>query len=332
MKVKITPQIKNSINSLGNKTARNSGLQLYTALYLRYQRRNKHGYFDCPAEYLAKINSRYYNIIDQFIKDRLITYQTNMRAHPKDLFAQPIVTKNYSTKHGYCMKYRFLVDIDNGEEIDVDFISDRECRWYTIIKNSLISLGYPVKISRDSFGRRVYYTSMNNYKTEFAGKGLCVIDSKASQPRLLYLIMKEKNIVDPYYNAIFEKDIYFYDYLISKLEIEGTDYEEKKGNAKKLFTFWINSAGYVPDNRIHKLFPVASRFIKQLKSQYYKDSAAFFQREEAKIWIDDLLENIPVEFALPVHDSLIVRKEDLDVVLQYCKDKYPDLRFDKKEL
>lgn len=332
LKIRITQQIKNSINNLGNRTARKSGLKVYTALYLRNERKNKHGYFDCPSAYLISINGRYYKVIDQFIKDGIIKYQTNLKADTEDLFGPAIITKNYSPEHGYCMKYKFLISIEDGEEIEVDFKSDREYRWYNIIKDSLTELGYEVNISRDSFGRRVYHTVLNKYKTELKGKGLYVIDSITSQPRLLYSIMKKRGIVDKHYNFIFENGLNIYDYLVTELGLKGDENKTAKKEAKDLFMFWINSSGYVPDFKINSLFPVASGFIKKLKSKNYKDSAAFLQREEARIWIDDLLENIPTNFALPVHDSLIVKHEDFQIVLQYCKDKYPDLRFDYYEL
>jgi hypothetical protein len=332
MIIKITQQVKNSINSLGNRTARRSGLKVYAALYFRTERKNEHGYFDCPATYLMKVNSRYYKVINQFIKDGIIKYRTNLKPHPDDIFAPPIITKDYSKHLGYCMQYKFLINIEDGDEIEVDFSSGREYRWYSIIENSLKELGYEVKISRDSFGRRVYHTVLTEYKIALRRKDLYVIDSKASQPRLLYHVMKERRVVDANYNAIFENEIYFYDYLIAELELKGDMERTPKDEAKDLFASWLNGRGYVPNFKIHSLFPVATAFLKKLKNDFYKDSAAFFQREEARIWIDDLLENIPVEFALPVHDSLIVKKEDYKAVLQYCIDKYPDLRFEYGEL
>lgn len=326
MKIKITQPIKDSINKLGNKTAKKSGLKIYTALYLRNRRKNRHGYFDCPSDYLIKINNRYSKIIKRFIEDGIIDYHKNLHPDKEDLFAPAKLTKNYSPELGYCMKYKFLVDITNGEEIEVDFKTHREYRWYDIIKTSLNKLGYESDIKRDSFGRRVHYSLIQNYKEELKGKGFYVIDSVSSQPRLLWLLMKKKGINDAALNNIFENDYGFYDYLKIELGLED------KQAAKDLFMYWINSSGYVPDFKIHKLFPIASAFIKGLQSRFYKDSSAYLQRQEAKIWIDDLLENLPVNFGLPVHDSLIVRGEDYIEVLNYCKEKYPELRFDSKEL
>ncbi len=325
MKIKITTEIKDVINSLGNKTARTNGLKIYAALYQRNYRQNLHGYFDCPSTYLRSINARYSRIIKRFIEAGILTYHKKRKPDPNDIF-NTIETKSYSPQYGYCMKYKFLVDLTKGEKIDVPLNEAKKQRWYEITANTLVTLGYEPAIIRDSFGRRVHYPLIKNYKTELKGKGLCVIDAVASQPRLLYLLMKKRDIVDPQYNFIFENDLKFYETLVLKLKLKD------RNAAKDLFMFWVNSSGYVPDFKIHILFPVASAFIKGVKSRYYKDSSAYLQREEAKIWIDDLLQNLPVEFALPVHDSLIVRREDAMKVLDYCKESYPDLRFDYKEL
>jgi hypothetical protein len=46
--------------------------------------------------------------------------------------------------------------------------------------------------------------------------------------------------------------------------------------------------------------------------------------------IDDLLNNVPVDFCLTVHDSLLVKKEDSDKVLEWCIKQRPDIRFTKE--
>lgn len=325
MKITISQQIKDSINKLGNKTARTSGQKLYCALYLLNKRKRSNGYFDAPSTYLKKINGRYNVIIDRFLEDGIINYQTNLHPDKEDIFAPAKEKKNYSTKHGYSMKYKFLVPIE-GEDIEVDFKTTKDERWFRVLTNTLKTLGYEDKITRDSFGRRVHYQALYNYKTELKDKDLYVIDSVCSQPRLLWLIMTKKGIIDNNYNDIFRNDRDFYTYVKNNLKLKD------RQAAKDLFMFWINSSGYVPDYKIHQLFPVTSAFLKGLKNRSYKDSSSFLQREEAKIWIDDLLNNIPVEFALSIHDSLIVKSEDAELVKDYCQNKYPDLRFDMKEL
>ena len=325
MKIKITTEIKAVIDNLGNKTAQQSGLKVYTALYLCHKRRNKQGYFDCPSKYLRAINSRYSKIRDELLNAGIIDYMKTLKVDPSDIF-KSIPSKRYSTKYGYCMKYKFLVDISQGEEVEVDFASNKKRRWYEITTNSLIELGHSPKITRDSFGRRVHYPLLNSYKEELKNIGLSVIDAQTSQPRLLWLIMKEKGLFDINYNNIFENDIDFYDYLSKELELPDRE------SAKNAFMFWVNGEMGSKISTIKKLFPITTNFINGLKKLYYKDSASFLQREEARIWIDDLLNNIPADFALPVHDSLIVKNEDLEKVLSYCISMYPDMRFSSRAL
>ena len=67
---------------------------------------------------------------------------------------------------------------------------------------------------------------------------------------------------------------------------------------------------------------------KTLKTKNYKDASSYLQREESKIWIDDLLENIPTNFALPIHDCLLVKDKEVYEILNYCKSKYENIDFE----
>ena len=318
MKVKITPQVQSVINNIGNVTLKNSALKLWAGLYRMSSRKNKHGFFDCPSSYLESINARYSKIIKVFIEEGLIEYYKTIHPDQTDIF-KTTEKKYYDTKRGVCMKYRFLVDFTDATEVEVEMDNFRKYRWYQVIENSLKQLGYEVKISRDSFGQRVHHPVIPVYKTELKDRGFAVIDAVASQPKLVYLMMKNRGIVDDNFNEAFEKD--FYDYVVKKLDLDN------RKMAKDLFMYWLNSSGYVPNYKIHLLFPIASKFIKSLKTKNYKDSSAYLQRQESKIWIDDLLNNIPVDFALPIHDSFIVKDKDGYEVLEYCKTKYPDVDF-----
>lgn len=326
MKVTLPKLVKYSIMDSGNKTVQSNALKVYAALTQRSERKNSEGYFDVPSTYLKSINTRYYKIIDKFIEDGILDYFKRAVQDEQDIFTTNI-RKYYNKNLGICMKYKFLIDIEKGEEVEVDMDNNRKKRWHKITTNTLINLGYKdVRISRDSFGRRVHHNLTQTYKFELANKGLSVIDAKCSQPRLLYLMMKNRGIVDETYNYIFENGLDFYNCLIERLN------ETDRKSAKDLFMYWLNSEGYVPNYNIHKLFPEVSKFIKTLKNKNHKDSASTLQREEAKIWIDDLLENLPVEFGLTIHDSLIIRDRDAMKVLKYCKEKYPQIEFDIKEL
>jgi len=323
MIVEINQSIKDIINSMPfNKTVKNNSLKIYGALYLMSKRKNKFGYFPVPSEYLKSINVRYYKIMDYFESIGLIKPYTRPIQDEKDIF-NVINKKYYDVSKGICMKYKFLISTD-GEQIDIDMTTNKYFRWYEIIQNSLLEVGFEdIIIKRDTFGRRVHHSAIRNYKEDF--KGFWTIDSISSQPRLLWLDMKLKGIIDDEYNNIFENDKDFYLEIQYKLNIK------TRQEAKDLFMYWVNSSGYVPNFNIHKLFPIVSNYIKKYKSSNYKNMASHLQRIESKIWIDDILNEIPCEFALPIHDSVIVKEEDVDNVYNYILNKYPELRF-KKEI
>lgn len=328
MKIKLPIEVKDAINSMPyNKTVKNNAIKIYAALTMKEHLKNSHGYFPVSSEYLAKINKRYNNILKYFIEKNIIDYYKKAYQDPNDLF-NTIYTKSYNVEKQICAKYKFLININNGIELNIDMMTNRTNRWYEIIEQSLISSGLDVTITRDSFGRRVHHSGIRNYKKDF--KGYYTIDAISSQPRLLYLDLKEKGIIDDKFNEVFEQEKDFYIETANSLQFEGNT-EEKRLAAKDLFMFWINGNGYVPDFKIHSLYPVVSQYLKKQKIGNYKNVGSTIQRLESKIWIDNILNDIPTDWALPVHDCVIIKEHDADAVLMYCKLKYPELRF-KKEI
>lgn len=328
MKIEINKQIKDIIKNIpGNKTVKSNALKIYGALYLQSKRANKFGYFPVPSDYLKSINSNYSRIVEYFKGVGLIKVYTRTFQDDNDVF-NTIEKKYYDTERGICMKYKFLIPT-SGEFIEVDLSTHRKYRWYDITFNSLINFGFEdIKITRDTFGRRVHHSAIIDYKTLF--KGFWTIDSIASQPRLLYLDMKEKGIIDEDYNYIFENDLDFYNELQTRLKLK------ERQEAKDLFMYWIGSKGYVPNKDIHKLFPIADNYIQNFKitkfcNGDYKAMCSHLQRLESNIWIDDILNNIPIEFCLPIHDCIIVDDSEIDGIIEWISNRYPNLRF-KQEL
>jgi hypothetical protein len=323
MNIKISKEVKKVINDMPyNKTVKKNAIKIYAALYLKSYLKNSNGYFPVSSEYLQSINKRYSNIMNVFIEKGIIDFYKKAYQDDEDIF-NTIYRKSYNKEKGICAKYKFLINTEVGDDVEVDMVTNRYNRWYEIIETSLIESGFEVKITRDSFGRRVHHSAIRDYKSDF--KGYYTIDSVCSQPRLLYLYLKEKGIVDETYNNIFDNDLDFYGEIAYKLNLES------RQDAKELFMYWLNGNGYVPNFNIHTLFPVVSLFLKSIKKGNYKNSGSLLQRMESKIWIDDILNNIPCDFALPIHDSVIVKKEDVDNILIYCQTKYPQLKF-KKDL
>lgn len=319
MKVILPQEVINCISKIGNKTAQKNGYKIYTALTLMSKRQNKHKYFPVPSTYLEKINKRYKRTLNALQEAKIIKPYSRIEQHPELLF-ESIEKKYYNVSRGICIKYKFLIDISKGVIEEIDFDNKRKYRWYSIIENSMAELGYEGKISRDTFGRRVHHPVIPIYKEDLKKKGYAIIDAKCSQPKLLLNIMKDKGIIDKRYEEAFQLD--FYNYLVQNLELND------RQQAKDLFMYFLNSNGYVPNYKIHILFPVASKFITNLKTKNYKDASSYLQREESKIWIDDLLENIPTDFALPIHDCLLVRDREVYKILDYCKSKYENIDFE----
>jgi len=330
MVIDINKKTLEVINSVSNrKDVKMGALKIYCALFLMRMRRNKFGYFPVPSEYMRKINSRYMRIIQHFIDNKII--KRYERQELVDNLFEPKHKKFYDVNKGICIKYKFLIDIDKAQfTINVPMKSERTYRWYSIIYSSLLEYGIEGSIKRDTYGRRVHHKALYNYREIF--HGLWSIDSICSQPRLLFNEMKRRKIVDKNYFDIFENDLDFYDYLIEKVNLIDRD------DAKSLFMSWAFGTGYSGDrikhgvhmNNMNSLFRKVASFLKEIKELNYKDAGSYLQRIESKIWIDDLLNNLPVEFGVPIHDSLIVKEKDVDIVLEYCKQKYPDLRFKKQ--
>lgn len=329
MIIKLPKEVKRAINDMPfNKTVKNNAIKIYAALYTKSHLKNSQGYFPVPSEYLQSVNKRYTNILNYFIEKNIIDFYKKAYQDDNDIF-NTIYRKSYNKELGICAKYKFLINTEVGDEINIDMVTNKYNRWYEIIENSLIESGFDIKISRDNFGRRVHHSAIRDYKEDF--KGYYTIDSICSQPRLLYLQLKQKGtIIDDNFIDIFENNKDFYLETANLLELEGSK-KDKRDEVKNIFMFWINGKGYVPNFKIHMLYPNVSQYLKKQKSGNYKSIASTLQRLESKIWIDDILNNIPSNWALPVHDSVIVKEKDADKILEYCQSKYPELRF-KKEI
>jgi hypothetical protein len=330
MKVKllVPKEIENLLPTIGNKTKQKALLKVYNALLLKSKYKNKEGYFEVSSKYLKKINGRAKSIIDILIQNSILDilkreYTQGEKYGPKDIFTDKIYKKSYSTKYGICIRYRFLIDVEFGKEFEIEFEDPKkDKKWYKILSSSLNILGYEhSKITRDRFGARVYHPLISDYKTELKDKGFCTIDAQTSQPRLLYILMKERGVVDEKYFSIFENDSDFYLELVSIFNLNN------RKEAKELFMHWALGNGYTKGYDFSFIFPQASKFLKNLKSTNYKDSSRYLSWRESRIFIDDLLENLPVSFGIPIHDSIIVHQKDANMVLKYCKEKYPQLKF-----
>lgn len=329
IKIKVPKQVEDILPEVGNISKQKALLKVYNALTLKSKYKNKEGYFEVSSRYFKKVNGRYHTILDYLEENKVIEvlkreYLQGEKYGPSDLFTDKVQKVSYSTKLGICKRYKFLIDIKEGNEYEIEFNDPKlDKKWYNKLKSSLNTLGYDYnKISRDRFGARVYHPLIADYKEELKGKQFCVIDAQNSQPRLIYNMMKEKGVRDERYFEIFENDKDFYLELLNHFD----DIENRK-EAKNLFMLWALGNGYTKGYNFRKVFPVTTKFLENLKSTNHKDASRYLAWKESRIWIDDLLENLPTSFGIPVHDSIIVPQKDANKVLKYCEDKYPEIKF-----
>lgn len=335
--MKIGKELDYILQQQKRKDAKERIIKIYNALL--FKKGGTKGYFNCPSAYLKKVSGQYNKAMDLLLEHKIIEFQS-FNIDDRDLFNQRR-KKYYNTENGTCVRYKFLVDIEVGYDYDLttDFSSlyDKE-KWYMKTRYSLLQLGFQpdeLLIKRDNFSRRLhtnitgFIPEARTYKELMCGGEYYVIDSKTSQPRLLWLTLNETGLQDEKLNDIFNNGLDFYDYIIQRIPalIDRDD-------AKELFTSWINGTGYLDADKssIRDIFPVANMFLRKYKTASYKDACRLLQYKEATIFIDDLLNNIPVDFCLSVHDSLLVKKEDAEKVLEYCKLKRPELVFTIEEI
>lgn len=334
--MKIGKELNYLINLEKRKDAKQRIIKVYEALL--YKKGNSKGWFDCPSTYLKKVSGQYSKVTKLLLEHNIIDFQS-LNLDDTDIFNQRR-KKYYNTEKGICMRYKFIIDTEEGYEYEFSVptnLYDNE-KWFLRTRYSLLQLNFSpneLLIKRDNFSRRLHTNitgsidGSTSYKDLLAGGDYYAIDAKTSQPRLLWMVMNEVGLVDKNLNYIFDNGLDFYDYIIERIEALNT-----RDEAKELFTSWINGTGYIDLDKvaIRDIFSVTNMFIRNYKTKSYKDVCKLLQNKEANIFIDDLLNNSPVEFTLSVHDSLIVRKEDKDMMLEYCRNSQPDLIFNCEEI
>lgn len=337
--MKIGKELDYILNLQKRKDAKERIIRVYEALL--YKKGKNKEWFDCPSTYLQKIHTKYNKVLPLLLEYGIIEYKSINNGIKKkdDIFEPSVFYKKKRYFPTQSIKYRFLIDVEEGYDYKCEVKSnlyDGE-KWFVKTKYSLEQLGFEdIRIARDNFSRRLhtnitaYIPEVGSYKDLLGDSIYYTIDSKTSHPRLLWLHLKEIGLQDQNLNYIFENELDFYTYIIDKIPAlkSGND-EYDRTNAKELFASWINGTGYLqPEySTIRNIFPVVNTFIKNYKTSSYKDVCRLLQTKEANIFTDELLNDCPVEFCLSVFDSLIVKEEDKDRVFEWCKEKYPELRF-----
>lgn len=338
--MKIGKELDYLLSLQKRKDAKERILKVYNALIYKRGAKLNGQYFQCPSTYLEKVSPRYYKVIQLLLEHNIIKY-LSYKLDETDLFDTKR-KKYYNTEKGICMSYTFIIDIEEGYEYDFNFnfstLYDKE-KWFMKTRKSLLELGFPLEkihIKRDNFSRRLHTNitshieDYGSYRNLLEGGDFYLIDGKTTQPRLLWLHLTEIGLQDKNLNYIFENGLDFYTYILERIPALNNDRDE----AKELFTTWINGTGYIdPEKKsIKDIFSVANVFIREYKTTNYRNICRLLQYKEANIFIDDLLNEVPVDFCLSIHDALVVKVEDKDLVLQWCKERRPEMVFTLEEV
>tara|TARA_R110002072_G_scaffold59514_1_gene151472 strand:+ start:53884 stop:54978 length:1095 start_codon:yes stop_codon:yes gene_type:complete len=344
-------EIENLLNSIKrNKTFKKSLIEVFNSLVFlkktkpewKFSKRglSRYSYFDAPSDYLKGTNSRYKQYVNILLENKIIDYYSkNERIIERNLFEDDVIVRipYYDTNYNQCIKYRFLIDIDQIENHKVlNLNSSHKKNWYKITLNSLKELGLDGIIMRDGFGRRLHTRVTMNIGAEietenssieirsykeylrmfFKGK-YSVVDASCCQPTLLYEHLKSKGVIDPNFNYPFENNLDFYQYLCDiGLSIDRND-------AKSKYTQWQNGRYHDIEDNFKNFFKISTNYMQRIKKRNgYKKICQIITCMESKIFIDDLLSNIKSDFCLTIHDSLLVRTEDLPACIKYCNKKY----------
>ncbi|MFO7970068.1 MAG: hypothetical protein R6U15_08185, partial [Candidatus Izemoplasmatales bacterium] len=143
VKIKVPEEVENILSDVGNKTKQKALLKVYNALTLKSKYKNKKGYFEVSSRYFKKVNGRYHKILDYLEKHNIIKvlkreYLQGEKYGPSDLFVDKIEKVSYSTKLGICKRYKFLIDIEKGNEYEIEFNDPKlDKKWYKKLKSSL---------------------------------------------------------------------------------------------------------------------------------------------------------------------------------------------------
>ncbi|MGJ8664838.1 MAG: hypothetical protein ACSHW7_00595 [Patiriisocius sp.] len=344
-------EIENLINSINrNKTFKKSLIEVFNSLVFlkktkpewKFSKRglSRYSYFDAPSDYLKGTNSRYKQYVNILLENKIIDYYSkNERIIERNLFEDDVIDRipYYDTNNNQCIKYRFLIDIDQSENQNfLNLKSSHNKNWYKITRDSLKELGLDGIIKRDGFGRRLHtrvtmnigakietekssieIKSYKEYLRNFFKGNYAVVDASCCQPTIMYEQLKTKGVIDPNFNYPFENNLDFYQYLADMgLSIDRND-------AKSRYTKWQNGRYHDTEGNFENFFKISTDYIRKIKkTKGHKKICEIITRMESKIFIDDLLSNINLGFCLTIHDSLLVRTEDLPACMEYCNKKY----------
>ncbi|HMP57777.1 MAG TPA: hypothetical protein PKD86_00365 [Gemmatales bacterium] len=188
-----------------------------------------------------------------------------------------------------------------------------------------------LRLTQDDFSGRVHTNVSNMYKplrsllrVDGERDTLGETDIKNSQPLFLGLAAKRKGVEDRSYLRLCEAGE-IYDHLARRLGV-------LRESAKlEMVTFLYAKNGYRSTAKalFDREFPAMAAFVRQVKEKDHKRLARHMQEAERKFVLDTVCERLRRMrgdmFITTIHDALVARRVDCDLVVSVMKEEFARL-------
>lgn len=215
----------------------------------------------------------------------------------------------------------------NRLSVDMDQFDTNPNRHYYCAHLQTILDG-ELRLTADDFSGRFHSNVSNMYKPLRAllrvdgdSDTLGETDIKNSQPLFLGIAAKEQGVEDNKYMSLCEEG-QIYDHMAGRLGV----LRESAKHEMVMFFFAKNGFKSTAKSVFEFEFPKMAAFIRKVKKDDYKRLAKQMQIAERKFVIDSVCERLkrlrPDMFIATIHDSVVARKSDCDVIVSVIKEEF----------
>jgi hypothetical protein len=242
-----------------------------------------------------------------------------LRAIQRRHFTRPIMV------HLRKQLERLSADMD---EFTARFITSPNRHYYRAHLQTILDCEW--RLTADGFSGRFHSNISNMFKplrallrVDGEPDTLGETDIKNSQPLFLALAAREQGIVDRKYLQLCEEGL-IYEHIAGRL---GVLRESAKDEIVKFF-YAKNGHRSTAKSVFELEFPQIGAFIRSVKTKDHKRLSRQMQVAERKLVIDTVCERLkrlkPDMFMTTIHDAVLARKPDCDLVLSVMKEAFAE--------
>lgn len=218
-------------------------------------------------------------------------------------------------------------------ENEINFLTRKVNNIYNSYSEVISKLDKKYYYANRNFTNNRLDTNITSMCSEFMqvikeDNDLVELDMSNSQFAILSHILPDLDTVDYRLFKALSFSGELYGYIKTKLNLD-TLKEAKNITFQVLFGKENQRTQGIKD--FSELFPSVLKWINNYKSENgYKDFSVMLQKEEAKMFVDEIYREIKREklFCLTKHDSLIIRREDLEEVQEFVDEYFDSICFE----